>query len=184
MNYQKFLHRLGVFLVIVFLTGCTVYAATPQPLPIEQGQPPQQPGQPQPGQPQPGQPGQQPEQPIPQPGEPGQQPGGQGPAPSQSVQIDQKVNIPGGGGSVEITFDISSGQWVHIQLTAGDPSMQPYGSMQYPDGASVDYPSLNTTANGMNQADILLTDNGRYTLTLFDGSNQGGPVSVKIVGSQ
>ncbi len=167
MNSPKFLRRLGMFLVIVFLTGCTVYAATPQQLPM-----------------QPGQPGQQPEQPIPQPGEPGQQPGGQGPAPSQSVQIDQKVNIPGGGGSTEIAFDISSGQWVHIQLTAGNPGMQPYGSLQYPDGISQDLPSLETAANGTNQIDILLTDNGRYTLTLFDGSNQGGPVSVKIVGSQ
>lgn len=62
--------------------------------------------------------------------------------------------------------------------------MQPYGSLQHPDGTSQDLPSLATVANGMNQIDILLTDNGRYTLTLFDGSNQGGPVSVMIVGLQ
>jgi len=100
------------------------------------------------------------------------------------LQIDQTVNIPAGGGSAEIAFDISNGQWAHIQLTAGNSSMQPYGSLQYPDGASVDCPPIVTTANGANQADVLLTDSGHYTLTLFDGSNQGGPVSAKITGSQ
>lgn len=109
---------------------------------------------------------------------------GPGTVRTQSIQIDQMVNIPGGGGSVEITFEISSGQWVHIQLTAGNPGMQPYGSLQYPDGTSQYCPQLETVANGMNQIDILLTNNGRYTLTFFDGSNQGGPVSVKITGSQ
>ena len=97
------------------------------------------------------------------------------------MQIDNTVIIPGNGGSAEITFDISNGQWTHIVLSAGNPGIQPYGSMQYPDGLSVDCPPITTTANGTNQADILLTDPGRYTLTLFDGSNQGGPVSVKII---
>lgn len=136
---------------------------------------------------QPGQPPQRPEQPFSQPGQPEQsgqqpgQPGGQGPASSAPIQIDKTVTIPGNGGSAEITFDISNGQWTHIVLSAGSPGMQPYGSMQYPDGISVDCPPITTTANGTNQADILLTDPGRYTLTLFDGSNQGGPVSVKII---
>lgn len=181
MNHLKFLRLSGIFLIILLLTGCGIYAVTPQPPPAQPGQPPQQPGQPPP---QSGQPPQQPEQPLPQPGQPGGQPGGQGPAPSDSIMIDQMVNVPGGGGSTEIGFDISSGQWVHIQLTAGNPGMQPYGSLQYPDGVSQDFPLLETTANGANEGDILLTDNGHYTLTLFDGSNQGGPVSVKIVGSQ
>lgn len=167
MKRLKSLQISGPFLVILFLTSCTIYAVTPPPLPIEQGQPPQQP-----------------EQSVPQPSQSGPQPGGQGPAPSQSVQIDQKVNVPGGGGSAEIAFDISNGQWVHIQLTADNPSTQPYGSLQHPDGISQDFPPLQTAANGANQGDILLTDNGHYTLTLFDGSNQGGSVSVKIVGLQ
>lgn len=168
-----------VALITIACNVLSTVSATPQsPQP---GQPPQQPEQPIP---QPGQPGRQPEQPIPQSGQPGQQPVMQGPASSQPIQIERTVNIPGAGGSVEITFDISNGQWTHITLSGGNPGMQPYGSMQYPNGISVDCPPITTTANGTNQTDILLTDPGRYTLTLFDGSNQGGPVSVKIVGSQ
>lgn len=181
MNNQKFLRRLGMFLTIAFLTGCTVYAVTPpQPIPLQPQQPEQplpqsgqshQPGQPQPGQ-QPGAPGSAPLEPV-NPSFFEQNP--------ESVLIDQTVTIPGGGGSAEVSFSTSGDQRIQIVLTASNPAMQPYGNLQYPDGTSQYNPPLNTAANGVNQVEVMLNQTGQYVLTVFDGSNQGGPVSVKIV---
>jgi DNA-binding protein YbaB len=124
----------------------------------------------------------------PQSGQP--QPGASGPtamdgigdAPLEPVLFDQSVMVPGGGGFTEISFIVSNEQRILIVLTASSPAMQPYGSLQYPDGTSLDNPPINTTANGMNRVEIILNQSGQYSLTVFDGSNQGGMVSVKITG--
>jgi len=166
MNHTKLLQRLVAVLVLVFLTACTIYAVTPQPPPMQPGQPPQQPGQSQPG----------------APGPTGGN--GAGPAPSGSALVDQAVTVPGGGGNAEVSFNGTNGQRIQIDLTASNADMQPYGSLQYPDGTSVYNPPINTAANGANKAEITLNQSGGYTLTVFDGSNQGGTVSVKIAASQ
>jgi hypothetical protein len=131
------------------------------------------------------QPGHPPQPPLPgQPPAPtqssGPQPDVQGPAPSEQILLDQTVTIPGGGGGADVSFKASSGQRVRILLTASNAGVEPYGSLQYPDGTSVYNPPINTAVNGANQVEIPINQTGQYTLTLFDGSNQGGPVAVKI----
>ncbi len=101
--------------------------------------------------------------------------------PSSPILLDQTATIPGGGGSAEVAFKASSGQRIQIQLSASNTAVQPYASLQYPDGTSVYNPPINTAVNGVNQVEIPLNQTGQYTLTLFDGSNQGGAVSVKVV---
>lgn len=95
--------------------------------------------------------------------------------------IDQMVTVPGGGGNVEVSFKASNGQRIQILLSASNASLQPYGSLQYPDGTSVYNPPINTAVNGVNQVELPIDQTGQYTLTLFDSSNQGGAVSVKII---
>lgn len=90
--------------------------------------------------------------------------------------------IPGGGGSFEVTFYVSNEQSIEIILEASNPSMQPYGSLQYPDGRSVDNPPITGAQNGRNQIVIPLNQAGQFTLTIFDGSNQGGSVLVMVIG--
>lgn len=132
------------------------------------------------------QPGHPPQPPIPgqsrTPTQPSDQPpGAQGPAPSELSLLDQMVTIPGSGGNAEVSFKASNGQRIQILLSASNTSVQPYASLQYPDGTSVYNPPINTAANGVNQVEIMINQTGQYTLTLFDGSNQGGTVSVKVV---
>ncbi len=132
------------------------------------------------------QPGHPPQPPLPgQPRtptqQPDQQPGAPGPAPSEGILLDQTATIPAGGGSAEVSFKASNGQRIQILLSASNTSVQPYASLQYPDGSSVYNPPINTAANGVNQVEIPLEQTGQYTLTLFDGSNQGGKVSVRVV---
>ena len=94
--------------------------------------------------------------------------------------MDQTVTLPGGGGSADLSFTASSGQRLQIVLTASNPGMQPYGNLQYPDGTSQYNPAINTAANGANQAEVSVNQSGQFSLTVFDGSNQGGSVSVKV----
>ncbi len=101
--------------------------------------------------------------------------------PSNLILLDQTAAIPGGGGSTEVSFKADSRQRIQILLSASNATVQPYASLQSPDGTSTYHPPINTAANGMNQVEIPLNQTGQYTLTLFDGSNQGGTVSVKVV---
>ncbi len=101
--------------------------------------------------------------------------------PQSPILLDRTATIPGGGGSAEVSFKASNGQRVQILLSASNTAVQPYASLQSPDGTSVYNPPINTAANGANQVEIPLNQTGQYTLTLFDGSNQGGTVSVKII---
>lgn len=111
-----------------------------------------------------------------------QRPGpGQESATPDPVLLDQTATVPGGGGSAEVAFEASSGQRIQILLSAANPSVQPYASLQSPDGTSVYNPPINTAANGANQVEIAIDQTGQYTLTLFDGSNQGGTVAVKVI---
>jgi hypothetical protein len=101
--------------------------------------------------------------------------------PANPILLDQTVTVPGGGGSAEVAFQASNGQRVQIVLTASNKAMQPYASLQSPDGTSIYNPPINTAVNGTNHVEIAITQSGQYTLTLFDSSNQGGSVAVKVV---
>ncbi len=103
------------------------------------------------------------------------------PEPASPVLLDRTATISGGGGSAEVAFKASSGQRIQILLSASNATVQPYASLQSPDGTSTYNPPINTAANGTNQVEIPLNQTGQYTLTLFDGSNQGGTISVKVV---
>ena len=159
---------------VLMLTACTVSVITPTPsAPVQsQGQVQQVP---QPGQ---LQPGQQPAMPV----SPGNNSNGSSPA--GTVLVNQTVTVPGGGGNAEVSFTASNGGRIQIVLTASNAGMQPYGNLQYPDGTSRYSPPIDTAANGANQAEIPLNQSGQFTLTVFDGSNQGGSVFVKIVGAK
>lgn len=100
---------------------------------------------------------------------------------SESVLVDRTVTVAGGGGGVERSFNASSGQRIRIVLPASTASMQPYGHLQYPSGTSTYSPPLETAAGGANKIEVTLNQSGAYVLTIFDGSNQGGTVSLRIV---
>lgn len=97
-----------------------------------------------------------------------------------TILVDRNVTVPGSGGGVEVIFTAANGDRIRITLTATDTSMEPYGHLQYPDGSSGYYPPINTAANGQNSVELSLNQTGGYILTVFDGSNQGGQVQVKI----
>ena len=101
-------------------------------------------------------------------------------ASSRSALVDQMVNVIGNGGFGEVKFRASKGQRIQISLSASNPSMEPYGFLQFPDGSSEYTPPLNAALNGTNEITMTLNLDGEYQLIVFDGSNQGGPVSVKI----
>lgn len=96
-----------------------------------------------------------------------------------TVLVEENVVVGGGGGSVNVSFSSSSGQNIRITLTASNP-MEPYGYLTYPDGTGVDTPPNGMAQNGVNSSDITLNQTGTYTLTVFDGANQGGTVNVKV----
>ncbi len=166
MKKHNLIFTIATALVLVTIACNALSTAPATPQSWQPGHPPQPPN---PGQ------SRTPAQPS------GQQPDVQGPAPSNPILIDQMVTIPGSGGSAEVSFKASNGQRIQILLSGSNSAMQPYGSLQYPDGTSTYTPPINTAANGTNRTEIVINQTGQYTLTLFDSSNQGGSVSVKIV---
>jgi len=94
--------------------------------------------------------------------------------------LEKTVNIAGGGGGAEITFSASSGQKIRITLKAGEKTMEPYGHLESPSGSAEYTPSNENIQNGENSSEVTLKASGKYILTVFDGSNQGGIVSVRI----
>ncbi|MCX6090917.1 MAG: hypothetical protein NTX88_11220 [Candidatus Atribacteria bacterium] len=103
------------------------------------------------------------------------------PSPTSSVLVLTTVTVGPSGGFADVFFTTSNGKKIRITLTATNPSQEPYGYLQYPDGNTTLYtPSIETSGNGVNSSELVLTQTGQYTLTVFDGSNQGGTVNVKI----
>jgi hypothetical protein len=97
-----------------------------------------------------------------------------------TILLDRSVIVPGGGGGVDVTFMAANGDRIRITLTATDTSIEPYGHLQFPDGSTAYYPPIDTVVNGQNSIELDLNQTGAYILTIFDGSNQGGQVQVKI----
>jgi hypothetical protein len=53
-------------------------------------------------------------------------------------------------------------------------------SLQNPDGTTADVPPIDLLPDGTNVVEIWLTQTGQYNITVFDGSNRGGMISVKV----
>ena len=101
--------------------------------------------------------------------------------PPQSALVNKTVFIGAGGGYADLVFSATNGQRIRITLTATNSLMEPYGFLQYPDGTTSTYvPPLTTSMNGVNSTELILTQSGIYFFTVFDGSNLGGQVQVKI----
>jgi hypothetical protein len=95
------------------------------------------------------------------------------------VLVDEEVTVGVGGGLAEVSFPGTSGQSIRITLR-GSRSMDPYGYLEYPDGEGTYTPENEKSKGGVNQSDVTLKQTGTYTLTVFDGTNQGGRVRVKV----
>ena len=95
--------------------------------------------------------------------------------------VNTNRTIGAGGGFAEVTFSANNGQRIRITLTGSSSMMEPYGSLEYPDGMTSIYtPDLGSSLNGVNTSELILTQSGTYTYVIFDGSNIGGQVNVKI----
>jgi hypothetical protein len=94
--------------------------------------------------------------------------------------LDKTVSVGAEGGSAEVSFNAVKGQKVTIELKAASENMEPYGFLHRPDGKEEYRPVVETARNAMNKAEFVATKAGRYNLTIFDGSNSGGKVSVTI----
>jgi hypothetical protein len=101
--------------------------------------------------------------------------------PGPVTLVDRTVTVPAAGGGADVTFNASNGQTIRITLTGDPNTMQPYGHLGYPDASSTYFPAHGNESNGVNTGDLLLTQTGGYTLTVFDGANLGGQVAVLVV---
>ncbi len=93
---------------------------------------------------------------------------------------DETVQVGAEGGFGTITFEAVANNEYKITLTGTPATMEPYGSLAAPNGAAADVPGNGGSTNGVNSEKVILTQTGQYTLTVFDGSNQGGSAAVKI----
>jgi hypothetical protein len=95
--------------------------------------------------------------------------------------VNTNRTIGAGGGFAEVTFSANNGQRIRITLTGSSSMMEPYGSLEYPDGMTSIYtPDLGSSLNGVNTSELILTQSGTYTYVIFDGSNIGGQINIKI----
>jgi hypothetical protein len=102
-------------------------------------------------------------------------------APSNpSAVLDRTVSVGPGGGHGDVTFEATRGQKVRITLTGSKKTMEPYGNLEPPDGSGEYFPPNGGSKDGVNTGVITLSQTGRFTLTVFDGSNGGGSVHVVI----
>ncbi len=94
--------------------------------------------------------------------------------------LDKTVSVGAEGGSAEVSFEALKGQKIKIELKAASSKMEPYGFLQRPGGKEEYRPTVETAKNAKNESEFTADKKGRYNLTLFDGSNLGGKVSVII----
>jgi hypothetical protein len=95
-----------------------------------------------------------------------------------TVLLETDVTVPAGGGSATVFFQGASGQRVRITLS-GPASTQPYGYLE-PPGGTASYTPPNSGSSGSNEAEVDLAVTGQFSLTIFDGANAGGVISVKV----
>jgi hypothetical protein len=96
------------------------------------------------------------------------------------VLLDKTVSVGAEGGSAEVSFKAVKGQKIKIELTAESSNMEPYGFLHKPDGKEEYRPIAETAKDAKNESEFIAARNGRYNLTVFDGSNAGGKVQVHV----
>ena len=97
-----------------------------------------------------------------------------------AVLAEKTLTVAGGGGGANVTFAGSSGWNIRITLTAAPNTMMPYGFLECQSGTGTYRPPEESAKNGQNSDVVTLAQTGTYTLTVFDGENKGGTVSVKV----
>jgi hypothetical protein len=96
------------------------------------------------------------------------------------VLAEAVVVVGGGGGHAEVTFSVKAGQKILISMLAEDPGREPYGFLEPPSGEGWYTPEQQQPSSDFNSSEVILDTGGTYTLVVFDGSNEGGPVRVRI----
>ena len=96
------------------------------------------------------------------------------------VLVERTVTVAAGGGGANVTFSGNSGWSIRIALKAGKITAVPYGFLECQGGTGAYQPPQQTASNGQNSVVVTPTQSGTFTLTLFDGENQGGTVTVKV----
>lgn len=95
------------------------------------------------------------------------------------ASLNKTVTVAAGGGGAELSFVARHNQKIRIHMQALDGGMEPYGFLESRSGAEY-RPANDTVRDGENTWEGAVPDNGRYKLTVFDGSNRGGRVKVTI----
>lgn len=102
-------------------------------------------------------------------------------APSNpAALLDKTISVGAKGGYGNVTFDATKGQKIRITLTAAKKTTEPYGHLGNPDGSGGYFPPNGGSKDGVNTGDMMLSQTGQFTLTVFDGSNEGSNVRVVI----
>ncbi len=104
--------------------------------------------------------------------------GGGGGDTAEVVLLDTSVSVAADGGSATVYFQGASGQTIKITLT-GPSETEPYGYLETPGGTG-SYTPPNAGQSGTNEAEITLTETGQFSLTVFDGTNRGGTITVTV----
>lgn len=95
------------------------------------------------------------------------------------ARLEKSVTVAVNGGGAEVAFEAHRGQKLRITMRAQSNAMEPYGSLESSSGSNYRPPN-ETAQNGRNTWEGTMTDDGRHVLTVFDGTNQGGTVTVSI----
>ena len=96
------------------------------------------------------------------------------------ILAEKVVTVAGEGGAAEIPFSAGVGQKILITMLSESFRMEPYGYLEPPNGEGFYTPENGQSASGLNSSEVSLSQGGDFTLTVFDGSNRGGVVHVRI----
>jgi len=97
-----------------------------------------------------------------------------------ALPVNRTVTVTAGGGGTLVSFNGTAGQTIRVTLTGTPATMEPYGYLESPDGTAEYTPANGAASGGVNSSTVALTRSGEYTLTVFDASNLGGSVAVRI----
>ncbi len=96
------------------------------------------------------------------------------------ILAERVVTVAGEGGAAEIPFSADVGQKILITMLSESFRMEPYGYLESPDGDGFYTPENGQSVSGLNSSEVSLSQGGDFILTVFDGSNRGGVVHVRI----
>ena len=96
------------------------------------------------------------------------------------VLAEEIVTVGGEGGHAGIPFRAENGRKILITMLADSYTMEPYGYLSPPEGEGTYTPKNGRSVSGLNSPEVTLNQGGNYVLTVFDGSNWGGGVHVRI----